>query len=84
MSVREPFGLAKARRYPLREIAQDAGAELIDDGLEQVDASARTVRSTSGAQLRYDALILGLGARIQAHEHATTIDDSHLDDLLRG
>lgn len=85
MSVREPFGLAKARRYPLREIAQDAGAELIDDGLEQVDASARTVRSTSGAQLRYDALILGLGARIQApYEHATTIDDSHLDDLLRG
>jgi sulfide:quinone oxidoreductase len=85
MSVREPFGLAKARRYPLREIADDVGAELIDDGLAQVDPSAHTVRSTSGAELPYDALILGLGARIRApYEHATTIDDSQLDELLHG
>ena len=85
MTVREPFGLAKARRYPLRDITKDLGAELIDDGLDQVDPSASTVRSASGAELPYDALILGLGARIRApYEHATTIDDSQLDELLHG
>jgi sulfide:quinone oxidoreductase len=85
MVVQEPFGLAKARRYPLREIAADVGAELIEDGINRVDASARAAITSSGAELRYDALILGLGAQIRArYEHATTIDDSQLDELLHG
>jgi sulfide:quinone oxidoreductase len=85
MAVQEPFGLAKARRYPLREIAADVGAELIDDGLDRVDSAARTVGTSSGAELIYDALMLGLGAQIRArYEHATTIDDSRLDELLHG
>jgi sulfide:quinone oxidoreductase len=35
--------------------------------------------------LRYDALLLGLGARIRPrYEHVLTIDDRHLDSILHG
>lgn len=60
-------------------------AELIEDEIDRVDAAARTVRTTSGTEVKYDALILGLGARIRArYERATTIDDSQLDEPLHG
>lgn len=85
MAVQEPFAFARARRYPLREIAQDVRAELIADRLDRVDVAARTVYASGGGSLRYDALILALGAHIRApYEHATTIDDSRLDELLHG
>ncbi len=85
MVVQEPFGFARARRYPVEEIAADVGAELIADGLDRVDAPARTVHTRGGASLRYDALVLGLGAEVRGpYEHATTIDDSRLDELLHG
>lgn len=85
MTVQEPFAYAQAQRWPLQEVADDVGAELIADGLERVDVSARIVHTRSGATLRYDALLLGLGAEIRPrYEHATTIDDGRLDELLHG
>ena len=45
----------------------------------------RVARTTSGAELQYDALVIGLGARAQArYEHALTLDDRRLDELLHG
>jgi sulfide:quinone oxidoreductase len=85
MTVREPFGFGEARRYPLDEFAREVDAELIEDALTGVDAAKRVARTASGAEHRYDALLLGLGARIQArYEHATTLDDARLDELLHG
>ncbi len=85
MTVREPFAYGQAQRYPLREIAADLGAAVQEDGVRSVDSAARTVRTESGALLRYDALLLGLGARIHPrYEHAVTVDDSRLDELLHG
>ena len=85
MTVREPFSFGEAERYPLREAVGYVGGELIEDRLAAVDAAARTVRTESGAELRYDALILGLGADIRPrYEHALTIDDRQLDEQLHG
>ncbi len=85
MTVREPFSFGQAERYPLREAVDHVGGELIEDRFKAVDPSARTVRTESGAELRYDALILGLGAHIRPrYEHAVTIDDRRLDELLHG
>jgi sulfide:quinone oxidoreductase len=85
MTVREPFAYARAQHYRLREIADELGAELIVDGLARVDAPARVAHTQSGAGLHYDALIVALGARIRArYEHALTLDDRHLDELLHG
>ncbi|HMD56811.1 MAG TPA: hypothetical protein VKG82_05005 [Solirubrobacteraceae bacterium] len=85
MTVREPFAYSRAHRYPLAPIARDAGAELIADELDLVEPGAQTVRTRAGAALHYDALVLALGATAKPHyEHAVTIDDRRLDDLLHG
>ncbi len=85
MTVREPFGYGEAQRYPLGELAQGIGVQLLADSLASVDPAGRTARTASGAQLRYDAVLLGLGARLRPrYEHAVTIDASRLDELLHG
>ena len=85
MTVREPFAYPRARRYTLAPIVLDAGAELIADELARVDADERTVHTTGGRELEYDALVLALGARISPrYEHALTIDDRVLDEALHG
>lgn len=85
MTVREPFGYSAARRYPLAEIARDLGAELLVDSFKSLDAASRTVWTESGERLGYDAVLLALGASAHAaYEHATTIDDRRLDEVLHG
>ena len=43
------------------------------------------MHTIAGASHRYDALLVALGARIEArYEHATTIDDRRLDEQLHG
>ncbi|HTU79908.1 MAG TPA: FAD-dependent oxidoreductase [Solirubrobacteraceae bacterium] len=85
MTVREPFSYPQASRYPIAPIVRDAGAELIADSLVEVDVAGRTAHTGAGAQLGYDALVLGLGARSAArYEHAITIDDRRLDETLHG
>jgi sulfide:quinone oxidoreductase len=85
MSVQEPFSFGGAERHPLEEIAADIGIDLVEDTLESVDAANTSIHTTSGAEHRYDALLLALGARVRArYEHATTIDDRRLDEQLHG
>jgi len=85
MTVREPFGYAAARRYPLADIAREADAQLIAEEFAWVDPAQRVAYTSAGRELPYDALVLGLGAKARvAFEHATTIDDRRMDELLHG
>jgi sulfide:quinone oxidoreductase len=85
MTVREPFGYATAQRYPLDQIARDIGAELRTDSFKWLDPETNTVHTEAGQQLRYDALLLALGARLYPrYKHALTIDDKRMDELLHG
>lgn len=85
MTVREPFSYGVAQRFPLERILADAGARRIDDVLVSIDPGARTVRTGAGGEHRYDALVIALGATIKPrYEHAITIDDRRIDDLLHG
>jgi sulfide:quinone oxidoreductase len=85
MTVREPFGYAAARRYPLDRIVRDVGAELRSDNFKWLEPEGRVVHTQAGDQLPYDALLLALGARLYPrYKHALTIDDSRLDELLHG
>ncbi len=85
LRVREPFGGALARSYPLDEFARGVGAELVLDALESLDSETATVRTAAGQTLGYEALLLALGARATpSFEHATTLDDRILDEQLRG
>ena len=48
LAVREPFSFGPPRRYSLRRIARDAGAEWIRDTLGWVDRDARAVHTGEG------------------------------------
>lgn len=85
MTVREPFGYARAGRYPLATIVEEAGAELLTDELAWVDPARRVTHTAGGREIPYDALVLAMGARMSPrYEHAITIDDRNLDETLHG
>jgi sulfide:quinone oxidoreductase len=85
MSVAEPFTSGWAQHYPLAPLADAAGATLVQDALVRVDVTQQRVRTASGAELSYDALLICLGATVHnRYEHATVVDDTRMDDLLHG
>jgi sulfide:quinone oxidoreductase len=84
-AVKEPFTLGYAHRYPLAALAADAGADLVQDALARVDGEHRLAHTAAGAQLSYDALLLGLGVELgERRQHVTTVDDGHIDECLHG
>jgi sulfide:quinone oxidoreductase len=62
MAVAEPFGRGRAARHELSRIADDVGAELVMDALTGVDADAGVAVTARGERLRYDALLVAVGA----------------------
>jgi sulfide:quinone oxidoreductase len=73
VSVAEPFALGVTRRYPLDAIARDVGAARVVDRLASVDPEAHVVRTSGGREVRYDALLVALGAGAEpALQRATT------------
>ena len=63
LSVAEPFGGAPAPRYDWERIARDRGVRWIPDVVEGVRPDARELDTRDGPPVRYDALLLALGAR---------------------
>ena len=63
LSVAEPFSAGEARRFPLHRLAEAAGASLIRAAVRSVDPERRMVVTSDGTALRYDALLVALGAR---------------------
>ncbi len=61
--VGEPFDRTEARHVPLGELLAGRPVHHVRDGLAAVDAAARRVRTTSGADRGYDALLVASGAR---------------------
>lgn len=85
LAVREPFSGPATRRYPLAGLIEDLRLEHVRAELEAVDSGARTVTTSAGETLPYDALLLAIGARPRpALEHVLTLDDRLLDDQMHG
>jgi sulfide:quinone oxidoreductase len=63
LAVTEPFRVGEARSFPLRHLAEAAGAELTRASVRSVDEERGMVVTSDGAALRYDSLLLSLGAR---------------------
>jgi sulfide:quinone oxidoreductase len=63
LAVTEPFGPPEPRRYRLDEICEDLGARLVPDTVAAVEGGRRRVRTGSGLELAYDALVVATGAR---------------------
>jgi sulfide:quinone oxidoreductase len=85
MSVAEPFSSGWAQHYPLAKLADAAGATLVQGALVQVDVTNQKIRTSGGAELSYDELVICLGATLhKRYDHATNVDDAHMDELLHG
>jgi sulfide:quinone oxidoreductase len=85
LSIGEPFNRSHAEHYELARLATEAGAELVHGTVTHVDPEARVVRTAEGEELHYDGLLVATGARMEpAYEHATNVDDAHMDELLHG
>jgi len=63
MEVEEPFSLVPAARRDLAAIATELGGRFICDALAAVDESGSRVELAGGGDLRYDALMVCVGAR---------------------
>ncbi|WP_249010244.1 FAD-dependent oxidoreductase [Conexibacter sp. DBS9H8] len=85
MSVREPFGRARASRFPVTDLLTDAGIAHARGALRWLDHRARQAHTTDGVTLGYDAILLALGARpYHRFPRALTIDPRRIDAQLRG
>lgn len=84
LSVAEPFDLGRAYRFELREIFRDRGVGTVIDALEVVDAPNREVRTSGGLAIRYDALLVAIGAhRRSALPGAITFSGSRATSDIR-
>ncbi len=61
LSLAEPFGLGGSSSLPLDKLAAEHGADFRQDRLSVVDSQRRTVKTESGVELGYDALLLAVG-----------------------
>jgi sulfide:quinone oxidoreductase len=63
LAVAEPFGLGEVHRIPLDVLAERAGASYRQGSLAAVHAGARRVKTSEGASLSYDTLVVASGAQ---------------------
>lgn len=80
LTVAAPFGQgSEPRRFPLDGLAQQIGAEIVEDALAQVVPEDRCVITAQGRRIAYDHLIVAVGARPRrAFEHAITFGEEPL------
>ncbi len=63
LATAEPFALGHARRHPLADVARELGAQLRCEAAATVVAGRHVVLLAGGEELRYDALVVAVGAR---------------------
>jgi hypothetical protein len=63
LPVAQPFSAVRPARPPALALARDMDAELLVGRVAAVDGDRRRVRLADGQTLRYDALVLAIGAR---------------------
>ena len=66
LSVAEPFGYERAQQVPLGRLHRTHGVQVRRDTLESVRPDVKEVTLGDGSVVRYDALVLALGARAEA------------------
>jgi sulfide:quinone oxidoreductase len=62
LAVAEPFRVGEVRRFPLRPLVHAAGGELRQGRVTAVDPERRVVVTEEQEELRYEVLLLALGA----------------------
>jgi sulfide:quinone oxidoreductase len=77
LEVFERFGLGRAQRYALAELATDLDASFVRDAVARVERDDRVVHLQSGEELAYDVLVLAVGAfPYPAFAHGVCFEDT--------
>jgi sulfide:quinone oxidoreductase len=63
LAVTEPFHIGQVKRFPLRMLAEAAGARLQTGSVAAVEADRKIVTLEDGHELGYNVLLLALGTR---------------------
>jgi sulfide:quinone oxidoreductase len=85
VAVLEPFVGVPPRRLALSRVAAEVGATLEHDGLAAVDCDRRVLHTVGQRELRYDALVVAVGARTsEVLPGVVAMDISRMDESLRG
>jgi sulfide:quinone oxidoreductase len=73
LAVAAPFNRGRVERLELQDVMAEHGGRFVRAAVVGVDAEARSITLSSGADVPYDALVLALGARAApAFVHANT------------
>jgi sulfide:quinone oxidoreductase len=88
LAVAAPFSLGEAQRFPVRRLADAAGADLREGAVTAVHPHRNTVELSGEGEHPYDLLLLALGAKaIPAVPGAVTFrgpgDEEALGEVLR-
>src|SRR5512132_2859333 len=87
LAVTEPFRVGEVKRFPLRRLAEAAGARLRTGSVAAVDPERKVVTLENGEELSYDILLHALYARPRetvkgALTNSDTQDSPALTSLL--
>jgi sulfide:quinone oxidoreductase len=87
LEVVEPFGVGRAQRYPLAELAADLDVAFVRDAIARVEHAEHIVHLQSGETVPYDVLVLAVGAfPYPAYEHGVCFHRPHdaegFDDVI--
>ncbi len=84
-SVAVPFGRGDVRGFPIRSLADSAGARLVAASVERVDVSDHAVVAHGEGRVGYDVLVIASGSRRRAAvEGAVTFrGEDSVEDIRR-
>jgi sulfide:quinone oxidoreductase len=87
LEVIEPFGVGRAQRYPLAELAADLDVAFVRDAVARVEHAEHFLHLQSGETVAYDLLVLAVGAfPYPAYEHGVCFQRPHdvegFDDVI--
>ena len=85
VAVLEPFVGVPPRRLALAKIAAELSATLEHDSVAAVDCDRRMLHTGGQRELRYDALVIAVGARMsEVLPGVVAMDVSRMDESLHG
>jgi sulfide:quinone oxidoreductase len=82
-----PFSVDHVRSYPVKDVAEAWGAELVVGELAEVRSDSRVAVLANGMELSYDALVIAVGARPRpaySPQAASVFGDKPRDEMLNG
>lgn len=84
VAVLEPFVSIPPRRLALKKVADELSATFEQDNVAAVDCDRRVLRTGGGREVRFDALVIAVGARIMgAPTGLLALDVARMDESLR-